>query len=190
MEFDELKKIWDAQTNQPLYVIDERALQNIIQSKMRGALRIANFMEWGSIVSNLSAASVLIAVNSLQHGANIFMYIEAVYMLFFVLYIVAHRSRRISASCRFDRSIHGDLGDAISIATYQVHLLRIINWNLLPMGVLALFTGWEAGKLQITCVVILSAFPFLLYGGIKQNRRNARKRRELWVLKEKLEADC
>src|SRR4051812_1101237 len=33
MEFDEMKKIWDAQNNQPLYVIDEKGLHNRIQSK-------------------------------------------------------------------------------------------------------------------------------------------------------------
>ncbi len=38
MEFDEMKKIWDAQNNQPLYVIDEKALHNRIQSKMNTVL--------------------------------------------------------------------------------------------------------------------------------------------------------
>src|SRR5690349_6966310 len=46
MEFDEIKKIWDAQNNQPLYVIDEKALHNRIQSKMKGVLLRANANEW------------------------------------------------------------------------------------------------------------------------------------------------
>jgi hypothetical protein len=33
MEFDEMKKIWDAQNNQPLYVLDEKALHNRFSGK-------------------------------------------------------------------------------------------------------------------------------------------------------------
>ena len=45
MEFDEIKKIWDAQNNQPLYVIDEKALHNRIQSKMN-VKHLTNISDW------------------------------------------------------------------------------------------------------------------------------------------------
>ena len=140
MEFDEIKKIWDAQNNQPLYVIDEKALHNRIQSKMKGVLRRANINEWGLIIVNLGTAGILLALNSFRHGANIFMYIEAAWMFAAVVYVVAHRSRRVSSSRRFDRSIHGDLDHAISIATYHMRLVRIMNWNLLPLGAIMIFS--------------------------------------------------
>ena len=35
MEFDEMKKIWDSQTNQTLYSIDENALYNRILSRRK-----------------------------------------------------------------------------------------------------------------------------------------------------------
>lgn len=58
MEFDEIKKIWDAQNNQPLYVIDEKALHNRIQSKMKDVLLRANVNEWGVIIINLCTAGI------------------------------------------------------------------------------------------------------------------------------------
>jgi len=189
MEFDEIKKIWDAQNSQPLYVLDEKALHNRIQSKKKGVLRYANISEWGLIIINLCTAGILFALNFSQHAANIFMYIEAAWMFATVVYVGAHRFRRVSSSRRFDRSIHGDLDHAISIATYHVRLARIMNWNMLPQGVIMIFLGWEAGKLLKVGAVVLVAYSFAFYAGIKGNRVNIRRRRELQTLKEKLEAD-
>jgi len=188
MEFDEIKKIWDAQNNQPLYVLDEQALHHRIQSKKKGVLRYANISEWGLIIVNLFAAGVLISLNAFTHAANVFMYIEAAWMFATVVYVAAHRSRRVSSSRRFDRSIHGDLDHAISVATYHVRLARIMNWNLLPLGAIMIFSGWEAGKLLKVAAVILVSYALAFYVGIKGNRVNVRRRRELQVLKEKLEA--
>jgi hypothetical protein len=188
MEFDEIKKIWDAQNNQPLYVLDEKALHNRIQSKMKGILRLANVNEWALIIIYLCTAGVLLTLNSFTHAANIFMYIEAAWMFATVVYVVAHRSRRVSSSRRFDRSIHGDLDHAISIATYHVRLVRMTNWNSLPLGAIMIFSGWEAGVLLKAAAVILVSSVLSFYVGTKQNRANVRRRRELQVLKEKLEA--
>jgi hypothetical protein len=189
MEFDEIKKIWDAQNNQPLYVLDEKALHNRIQSKKKAVLAYANISEWGLIIIYLITSGVLLIFNSFAYHVNIFMYIEAAWMLATVVYVVAHRFRRISSSRRFDRSIHGDLDHAISIATYHVRLARIMNWNLLPLGAIMIFLGWEAGKLLAISEVVLIAYAFAFYAGIKGNRGNIRRRRELQVLKEKLESE-
>lgn len=189
MEFDEIKKIWDAQNNQPLYALDEKALHNRIQSKMKSVIRYANISEWMLIIVNLFAAGLLLTLNSFTHAANIFMYIEAAWMFATVVYVVAHRSQRVSSSRRFDRSIHGDLDHAISVATYHVRLARIMNWNVLPLGAIMIFSGWEAGQLVKAAAVILVSYALAFYVGIKGNRANVRRRRELQVLKEKLEAD-
>jgi hypothetical protein len=188
MEFDDLKKIWDAQNNRPLYVIDEKALHSRIQSKMKSALLYTNITEWGSIISNLFSAGVLIAIYSLRHGANVLVYIEAAWMIATVVFVAAHRARRISSGHRFDRSIHGDLDHAISIATFQVHLVRILSLNILPLGAIAFLIAWGSGQLLKACIFVLLACPPSFYVGIKGNRKYVRRKRALQVLKEKLEA--
>ena len=188
MEFEDMKKIWDTQNNQPLYVIDEKALHKRIQSKMNGVRRFANATEVSLMVVYLFAGSLLLAVNPFKRGANIFMYIETAWMFAIVVYIMVSRNRRIKASRRFDRTIHGDLDHAISLASYHLRLSEIINWNGIPMGAIMIGSGWESGKLFMVSVVILVSYGLAFYVGAKANRANKRRKRELQILKEKLEA--
>ncbi|HLX91226.1 MAG TPA: hypothetical protein VKR32_06060 [Puia sp.] len=188
MEFDELKKIWDGQNNKPLYVLDEKALHNRIQSKMNKGLRIANISELVLIIVYLGAGSLMISLNGFKSGANIFMYVEAVWMFATVAYVVMGRIRRIKASRRFDRSVDGDLNHAIALATYQLRLSQITIWNLLPMGAIMIFSGLEAGKLLKVSAVILVSFALALYVGRKGIRADKNRKRELQALKEKLES--
>jgi hypothetical protein len=187
MEFDEMKKIWDAQNNQPLYVIDEKALHNRIQSKTNSALHVTNFSELMLIMINLGAGGLLLGINRFKPGVNIFMYLESAWMFATVVYLVVSRIRRIKASHRFDRSIQGDLDHAISLISYQLRLSLMIRWNLLPMGAIMIFSGWEAGKLFKVSVVMVFSFALAFYVSIKGDRVNKRRKRELQVLKEKLE---
>lgn len=187
MEFDEMKKIWDAQNNQPLYAIDEKALHNRIQSKMNSVLRLTNISEWVLIMINLATGGILLGFNRFNPGTNIFLYLEAAWMFALAAYLVVHHIRRIKASRRFDRSIKGDLDHAISLANYQMRLSQIIRWNFLPMGAIMIFSGWEAGKLLRVSAVILVSYTLAFYVTSKGYRANKRRKRKLQVLKEKLE---
>jgi hypothetical protein len=187
MEFDEMKKIWDEQNNQPLYVIDEKTLHNRIQSKMNAFLHLTGISEWLLIIINLGAGGILVGLNPFKPGANIFLYLEAAWMFAIVVYLVVIRIRRIKASRRFDRSIHGDLNHAISLAGYQMRLSQIIRLNLFPMGAIMIFSGWEAGKLFKVSAVILISYTLAFYVSSKGYRMNKRRKRELQVLKGKLE---
>ena len=108
MEFDEMKKIWDAQNNQPLYVIDEKALQSI-HTKMNTMLRYTSITEWTLILINLGTAGILLGFNRSKPGTNTFLYLEAAWVFVLAVYLVSHHIRRVKAGRRFDRSIHGDL---------------------------------------------------------------------------------
>jgi hypothetical protein len=187
MEFEDMKKIWDAQNNQPLYVIDEQALHNRIKSKMNGILRIASMSELSTMIFYLVACGILITLNNLPPNANIFMYIEAAWMFGIVVYIMIGRIRRIRASRQFDRTILGDLDHAIALSVYKMRLSRIILWNLVPMGAIMIFSGWEAGKLLKASAVILVSYALAFYVGTKERRMNKRMKRELQLLKDKLE---
>jgi hypothetical protein len=187
MELDEIKKIWDAQNNQPLYVIDEKALHNRIQSKMNTLLRFTGISEWMLILINLSTGGILLGFNRLKPGTDIFLSVEAGWMFVLAVYLVSHHIRRVKAGRRFDRSIHGDLNHAISIANYQMRLSQIVRWNMLPMGAIMIFSGWEAGKLLSVGAVILVSYTLAFYVAGKGYRANKRRKRELQALKAKLE---
>src|SRR6476620_8926876 len=88
MEFDEMKKIWDAQNNQPLYVIDEKALHNRIQSKMNTVLHFTSISELLLILINLGTGAFLLVNNPVKPGSNIFLFLEAVWLFALVVYLV------------------------------------------------------------------------------------------------------
>ena len=55
MEFEEMKKIWDSQNNEPLYAINEKALHNHIMSKKKTGYHITNTSELLLIIVNACA---------------------------------------------------------------------------------------------------------------------------------------
>ena len=185
MEFDEMKKIWDAQNNQPLYVIDEKALQNRLQRKRTSFF--VNIADWILIISYLACVSLLVGVNSFRPRANVFLFLVAAWMLAIVVYLVVIRIRRIKGGRRFDRSIHGDLDHAIYLINYQMRIAQVLNWNLLPVGVLIIFSGWGTGKLLLTSAVILVGYSLVFYASSKSLSGHRRRKRALQVLKAKLE---
>jgi hypothetical protein len=188
MEFDEMKKIWDEQNNRPLYAIDEKALHNHIHSKMNVILRFTNISEWGLIIIYLGTGIALLRLNPVNAGANVFLWLEAVWMFITVVYLVVGHIRRIKANRRFDRSIHGDLNHAIFLAGYQMRLSQFVGWNLLPMGAIMISGGWESGKFLKVSAVILVSYALAVYVISKGYNANKRRKRELQSLKEKLEA--
>ena len=188
MEFEEMKKIWDAQNNQPLYAIDERALHNRIQSNTNTMRHFNTITDWALIMIYLGASGKLIYTNRFKPGANIFMYLEAAWMLAIVVYFVVSYFRRIKAGRQFDRSIHGDLDHAIFLLNYQMHVSQIVRWNFIPMGAIMIFSGWESGKLLKVGAIILVSYALAFYVTSKGYQANKRRKRKLQVLKQKLEA--
>jgi hypothetical protein len=105
MEFDEMKKIWDAQNNEPLYTFDEKALHNRIRSKMNTMLRFTSITEWVLILINVATAGILLGFNGSKPGTNTFLYLEAAWMFVLAVYLVSHhihswRSRSFHFHCQ------------------------------------------------------------------------------------------
>lgn len=187
MEFEEMKKIWDAQNNESIYGINEAALHNRILSKQKQGLHITNFSELLGIVAYAVAGLVVLGVNLYRQSANIFMYILSAWTLASALYILVSRVRRINANNRFDRSMRGDLTHAISIATYQVRFSQLIRWNIVPIGILILLGMFEAGK-SIWIIAGIIIFVVLTnYASGWEHNIYKRKKRELEILQDKLE---
>jgi hypothetical protein len=187
MEFDELQKIWDVQSNAPLYAINENALHNRILSKKKKTRRITNVSELLLIIVNLCAGSFVLGINLLKRPGNIFMYVMAGWMFVTAFYVLAGRLRRIKGDRRFDRSMHGDLSHALSVATYQVRLSGLMRWNILPIGALSILGVWEGGKLFWIIGFIAIFFLLTWYASNWEHRIYVNKKRELETLQKKLE---
>ncbi|MEO6730683.1 MAG: hypothetical protein ABIN01_05665 [Ferruginibacter sp.] len=186
MEFEEMKKIWDAQNNEPLYGINEKALHNRILSKKKKGHHITNISELLSIIVYAGAACFIFFMNLYKQNGSIFMYVLAAWMLCSALYLWAGRLRRINGDRRFDRSMHGDLEHAVSMATYQVHLSMAMRWNILPIALLTSLAIWNSGKSIWIVLGILIFFVLTNYAAAWEHRIYKTRKRELEILQEKL----
>ena len=186
MEFEELRKIWDAQNNQPLYAINEKAMYNLILSKKKQAHHITNISELLLIFVNLGAGIMILALNLFRQSVNISLYVLSAWMLVTALYTLVRRIQRIKGDQQFDRSISGDLSHAISMASYQVRISQIMRWNILPVAGLTLLGLWEGGKPIWIVVIVLLFFALTIYAGGWEHNIYKRKKRELEILQKKL----
>ena len=117
------------------------------------------------------------------------MYFLSAWMFSVALYLLASRIRRIKGDYRFDRSMHGDLNHAISMATYQVRLSQLMRWNILPMGILILLGVWEGGKSVWVAVGIFIFFVLANYAAGWEHSIYKARKRELEILQNKLESE-
>jgi hypothetical protein len=187
MEFEELQKIWDSQNEEPLYGINEKALHNRILLKKKQAYHISNISELLVILVNSGAGCFILALNLSNQNGNVAMYVLAAWMFASALYVLVSRISRIRGESQFDRSLRGDLSHAISMAMYQVRLSQLMRWNILPIGILSLLGMWEGGKSVWVAVGIFVFFALAYYAGGWEQGIYIRRKRELELLKAKLE---
>jgi len=188
MEFEELRKIWDAQNDQPLYAINEKAMYNLILSKKKQAHHITNISEVLIIIVYFITGSFVLGMNLFDQSTNISMYLLSAWMLATALFMLVNRTRRIKRTNQFDRSMSGDLDDAIAVAAYQVRISRIMLWNIVPIGALTVLGLWEGGKQLWIVIIVLLFFALSYYAGGWEHNIYKRKKRELQVLKKKLDS--
>ena len=188
MEFEEIKKIWDAQSNQPLYAINEKAMYNLILSKKKQAHHITNISELFIIISYMITGSFVLGINLFNQSGNISMYLLSAWTFGTALIMLVNRIRRKKGENQFERSMSGDLDHAISVATYQVRISQIMLWNVLPIGALTLIGLWEGGKSIWLVMIVLLFFALSYYAGGWEHNIYKRKKRELETLKKKLDS--
>jgi Flp pilus assembly protein TadB len=189
MEFDELQQIWDCQDSRPLYTIDEKVLHDRILLKKKQAHHITNTSELLLIIVYGGAGCFLLGINGFHRGSNFFMYLLAAWMFGNSLILLMSRIRRIKRNNRFERSMRGDLDNAISIATYQVRLSLLMRWNVFPIVILILLGYWEGGKSIWITIGTLIFFAFAYYAGGFEYRFYKARKRELQLFQKDLEKE-
>jgi hypothetical protein len=187
MEFEEMKKIWDAQNKETVYAINEVALHNRILTKKKQSNSIANISELLLITVNLAAGGFVMVISLLEKGSHlVYMFILSLWMFGSALYSIISRVRRIRGEYQFDRTMLGDLRLAIYTATYQVRLSQIMRWNILPVGGLTVLGVWSGGKPLWIIGVMLLVFSLAYFAGGWEHGIYKSKKRELELLMEKL----
>lgn len=186
MEFEEMKKIWDKQNQQPLYVINEEALHNRIRAKKGSAGHIANFSEVFIILANIAGAAIILISSYIKAKGDIYTYVLAGLMVVAAVYVFIGRIRRKRRESKFNQSLRGDLDHAITNATFQVRLSQIMRWFVLPVGILTILALWQ-NQTQIWLLLLILLFSgYTWYASGWEHQIYVRKKRELEMLNQKL----
>ncbi len=164
MKIEDMKKIWNEQDQQHMYVIDEERLQHSIHEKKRKGSKIVSKMEWMLISSNLLAGSMIISMNFIKSAGDIYSNLLGLVMLLTAVYIFFKRLQRLKHENRFDRTMLGDLEHAIANATYRTRLSYGMLIYFILVAVLVLGNAFYEHKSigQIILITVFLAITWIL----------------------------
>ena len=150
MDFNDMKKIWNAQNQQALYAIDEQVLRdNVIKQKDRASY-IANKTEVYMIGSLIIASSIIWAATIYTGQIQMLPLTLSGFMVVMATLLYKKRSKRLLWQNTFDRSILGDLDEAIANAEYQLNFskwsrnLFLLVATLTVVDVFSLEAWWKS----------------------------------------------
>jgi hypothetical protein len=195
-KFEELKDIWNTQNTQNIYTINEEAVRTKVSSAKKSATHVTNRTEQIAILVNFGVGAFLLSMNISVKHPSISLYVMAIWALVCGCFFLINRIRRTKENKKFDRSIQGELNHAISIATYQVQISKLMRMNIIPTAALIFISFWETGKLtgvatSKSIALTIGLFIFFALGywfsGWEHNLYKTRKQ-NLETLKQKLES--
>lgn len=137
MEFDEMKKIWDAQSNKTMYAIDESALHNKVISKRKKSARIAGRSERIMIGALLFSTLIILGASIYKAEYDVMPLVLSAVMFVVAILIFFRRRKRLKQQGNFENSISGDIELAISNAEYQIRLSTLGKWLYLVVALLS-----------------------------------------------------
>jgi Flp pilus assembly protein TadB len=159
MEFDEMKKIWDSQNDEPLYAINEAALHRSIKSQKERANRKANFSDFGLSAIFIATAIINIVSFIVNGTPTIYDYLIVIMLLLITGYIWFARIRRKKREQMFGHTMLGDLDHAISSVKYRAWRSKnMVWWLVLPVAVLVFLNVSQAGASLWAWIGIAAAF--------------------------------
>ena len=144
-----MKVIWDAQSKQQLYAIDEAALHKRVSHKSRqfnrrvfwrdvreigvGVLSALFLTEEGLVVALTGEGFFFASRYSAPPATAGYLFVAAACFLFSAVFMYAGRKRQQKLEQRFDSTLQGDLEKDLSQTSYQIRLLTgVVWWSLLP----------------------------------------------------------
>lgn len=187
MDLNEIQKIWDSQNNKPMYVIREEALHQKILAKGRKAGKTANITEWVLIFTGLLAAGILLVFDFFYDEGNALSFISVVLFLLITVYGLINRFLRKNRIENFERSMLGDLENALSVSEYQINLSKGMLFGFWPavylVSVLSLVMSDKPLWFALALAVL---FSVVSYASWWESKCYVLRRDELIQLKQKL----
>ncbi len=186
-EFEAMQIIWDRQTDEKMYAIDESALHAQIKAKSQSIERKVDLFEWIMIGVNLIVAIVLV-IDAVRDMNLWFEYLPAAAYLGFAVYSVYRRLARRRDEIHFDETMLGELDKAIWRINYLITQTRtIIFWYLVPLMLVFALTAVLNARLWWAIGLPLALLPLTYLASRWEIRRfYLPKKKAMESLREKL----
>lgn len=184
MEFDDLQKIWNKETKEPMYVLDEKAIHRQVWRRSQKLNRLASINEWGLMIIAVVTAGLLLFIGD-DTGYKI---LAALAMVFTGGYVWWTRRQRLEQNKGFADTILGELDLALVNANYLVRFAQtFVYWFILPTGLVTFFrmSQKEASLGRWALIAGCFLLSYLLVQ-LELRYRHIPKRQALQDLKNKL----
>ncbi|MEX2602041.1 MAG: hypothetical protein WD355_10350 [Balneolaceae bacterium] len=156
MEFDDIKKIWDTQNNEPLYAINESALHRRIEKELVSSRRANNVSDITLTIISVGVAGFISVYDT---PLNVYDYAMIAALLFAVVYIWMNRLLRKKPEEHADKSVRRDLDHAIANVEYEIRRSRtMVWWYIIPLAIPALLNMTEGSPAPWQWVMVSGGF--------------------------------
>lgn len=155
MDFKDLQKVWNQQTNEPMYIIDQQALYRQIQRRAKQADLVAKTNEWG-----MMTIAVLTSIMLLWIGKDTaYQILASVAMLGTGAYVFWQRRLRLASLHQQPNTILEELDQALTNANYLVRFAKtFVYWFLMPTAAVTIFRMLQKEVDLWRWLFILAAF--------------------------------
>jgi len=210
MDFEEMRVIWNAQNDEPLFAIDQAALHASVRRKSRAFVRRVFWRDIREISIGLLAGTGFLVFGGMLafghedrwrrlFGADVevsrwdaaTLLVASGLWLFFATYQLVSRRRQEQRERRFDPSLRGDLDRTISQTDYRIRMATsVVWWGLLPVWLATVLFVYVLFNLVSTppAVLILAAIVVPVGFALDVLFKRRPMRTELLPLKEEFES--
>lgn len=202
MDFEEMKIIWDAQNDQPLYAIDQQALHASVKRRgvcIEKSLGVFEFVMIGVLLS----VGLILAGKRIFSGEELqtYQYIASALMVVAAIcpaaYLLFRRRQRKKQEQQYEPTLLGDLNKSLSQVNSQISRMNTFHfWYVAPMALIVWLNFVARGlsfaeyfdSRRLWAWPLFLAGLVLCYGAIWLEMRIAHRprKRDLESLREKL----
>ncbi len=189
MNLEDMKKVWDSDSNQTLYVIDQFKMDQMVNKKSMSANRRASYVENFIIIMNVGIPIIIFTLTGLCDSIGFGEYSIGLLTLATAAGTYYYKKVRQANQLNEGDSVLNNLDQAIHNATYQSRLSKfLLTWYIGGIAILSIFhLILEKTNLWFILMITVTFIIALVVGRWEQRCLHDKKRNELIDLKRKLQ---
>lgn len=187
MEFEHMQKIWDQQSNQVVYGINENKLFESVIKRQQKIKKLVGCFEWTAIFTFVGLAGLAVIEGIIK--AEYYQLPLGILFVGLAVYMLKDRQKRLNNDNLEVKNIKTSLENSISSLSHQINRQRnIVWWFFSPLCLVAVYQGVFGDKAWWAIGVAIVAMLAIYWLTQKEIRcKLAPKLKELEALKRLIE---